>query len=301
MLMAHARQETWAVYGDSSASFVQRTLFNIGLVARHSLLGVNGGEYWLSENGPYFFDGSAPQYIGEGVRGLLNGQPGSSQPGLSVEVMATATAAYANLTYYLMFPNAPSAPINSQILGYFIPNSAWMGNVNFQPASPAAVSSRAAYPSSFTAGKTAVSFNEVVACGPAGFNQSKLYYMFADNNYDLGQPQTFSWMSPFTRSKNPRDEKQYDYITLDLPPFQYGTATVFLQVDNKPLLTWTIPDLSTNTRFIKALGYNGATVRGYMAQVIIEASGVAGQNAPVIWAVTVWGSVPLQRPLTPRV
>ena len=110
-------------------------------------------------------------------------------------------------------------------------------------------------------------------------------------------------MAPFSRSNKPRNEKQYTVITLDLPPLQYGKATVTLQIDNKAPIVWTITDLSVDTHFIKTIGTpgQGTIPRGYMAQLSVSVTGAAGKPAPQIWAVTVWGIMPLDRTLTPRV
>ena len=287
-LMAQSKRQTWSVLGDDSSTFVARLVFNIGIVARHSGTDANGGRYWLSENGPYFFDGSAPKYIGDGIRGLLTANPTS--PAVSVVDQQQACGFFANMTWYLAFPTL------GYTLPYFMDDGEWLGSLPYAPAAAAAVSFTPAYPSMYVVGFAGIDVNEVVAArlSPPGM----IDFWFVTPNSDLGAFQTFKWYSPITHSGEPKSEKQYRFLTLDVPPGQLGSAEVTLTVDNQTPFVWNIADLSKSTRPIQSVGaVVGGELRGFMGQLSIEVTGLANEPAPQIWGCTCWGKYPPDRAL----
>jgi hypothetical protein len=297
LLLALSRRQTWAVYGDDPTSFVPRQLFNIGCVSRHAVTPALGGVFWLSENGAYFFDGSSPSYVSEGVRGLLKLSPTSSA--VLPKDQIAACGFFANMTWYLAFPTLGYA------LSYFPITGKWLSSLPYAPADTAASAYIPAHPNQATlfSGNYGNDFNEVVA---ARFGApAKVDWLFADPNYDLGNPQTATWNGPLSVSAKPSYEKQYRYLTLHVPPGTLGTAVVTLQVDSKPPVVWSIPDLSTTTRQIKGIGTTATTpggtasggVRGFMASLSVSVTGLAGKPAPQIWNVVCWGSMPPDRNL----
>jgi hypothetical protein len=287
-LMAQSKRQTWSVLGDDSSTFVARLVFNIGIVARHSGTDANGGRYWLSENGPYFFDGSAPKYIGDAVRGLLTSN--ATTPALAIKDQQQACGFFSNMAWYLAFPT----------LGYTLPyytlDGEWLGTLPYAPAAAAASSFTPAYPAMYVAGFAGVGLNEVVAAryGAPGM----VDFWFVAPNSDLGTPQTFSWNSPRTHSGEPKYEKQYRFLTLDVPQDQYGSAIVRLAVDYQTVFTWTVTDLSKSTRPIQSIGAAaGGELRGFIGQLSVELTGLPNQPAPQIWGCTCWGKYPPDRAL----
>jgi hypothetical protein len=308
VLAALAKQEFWGTYGDDSTSFLQRPLFNVGCQSRHSVTPAVGGLFWMSENGPYFFNGAAPEYIGEEIRGLL--QANGTSPGITVQQMQQTVGSFSNLTWYLSFVSL------GQTYSYDVETKTWLSVLPYAPVAPGALSCVPAYPGQYSlaggVGATGVASgpNQVVAVrlNPLSGNSTALDSWFVDPNNDLGVPATVTWTTPLTHSQKPQYEKQYECITLYTPPGTMGSATVLLTVDGRPyletnpasLVTWTIPDLSTAPRQIKTLGTQGSMIRGYTATLSVTMTGVAGRQAPVIYEVIVWGSMPQDRMLVRR-
>lgn len=285
-LMAHSRRQTWAIYGDSPTNFLARQNFNIGCVSRHSITPTTGGEFWLSENGAYWFDGSTPQFIDEGIRGLLQSNPDS--PAVAQSDQRQSTGFFSNMTWYLAFPTL------GYTLGYDTPSGKWLSRLPYSPSGPAAVSFTPAYPSQYSATGTVGSLNEVVAARN-GLSTS-VDWLFADANFDLNNAQTFSWTGPLTWCGDDKDswEKIFSHVTLTAP-IQFGTAVVTLSVDpgfptgNSRQFTF---DLSKAARQISTVGDGqGGGLRGFLCQLSVIVTGAAGQNAPQIWKVSAFGTM----------
>ena len=296
ILCALKKREFWAVYGDDASSFVQRELFKIGAVSKWAVTFAIGGVFWLSENGggPYWFDGSTPTYKGERIRGWLRplpmtpGTPASA--GIAPYDQSQATSCFSNLTWYLCFPTL------NQSIGYHTVSGEWTSILPYAPPNPAAIAYEVANPNSFGG----IEMNEVVAARKELSGQ--VDWWFADTNLDLGKPQTFSWTCDLEDKPGENFEKWYRYLTLT-GPIQPGSAVVTITVDPGMMpaksFTWTIPDLTTTTRQITGIRNTGTSggLRGFMAQITVTVTGVAGQPAPQIWGVTAWGSVPPDRNL----
>lgn len=299
ILLAFTHRQTWGVYGDAPSDFLQRELFNIGCIAPYSITSVIGGVYWLSENGVYFFDGSSPSYNAAKITNYLRPIPGyaglPSSPGISVATQIMACGSFRNLTYYLHFPTL------QQSIGYNSVTGEWTGVLPYAPVTPSAICTVPANPAS----TTGFEWDEVLAARTAaGGVTSAVDWYFSDPSLDLGLPQACTWTGACSSAPETSFEKQYRFLTTT-GPIQKGAAVVTLVVDpgsGDPLKTveWTIPDLSTTPRQIKSLGYEGGTLRGFMAQLTVELQGVEGQPAPQLWDVSVWGIVPPDRNLVPR-
>jgi hypothetical protein len=280
VLVALKKRETWAVYGDGSDNnpFIQRQLFNIGCVSTKSVVPAVGGVFWLSENGVYFFDGSAPQYNSEKISNHLRSIPGL--PGISPTDQTQSVGCFSDLTYWICFPTLGFS------LGYFTVSGEWSGNVPYAPAYTSAMTFTPANPSSF-GGRD---LNEVIAV--RSDKKTEIDYWFDDPSNDLGQPQVFSYTGPLSTSKKDSWEKIYRYVTL-VAPIQQGTAEVTLTVDpgSNPAKTFVATfDLSKTTRQISGISDSeGNLMRGFLASLSVSVTGVAGQPAPQIWAVSAWG------------
>ena len=303
VLAALAKQEFWGVYGDDSTSFVQRTLFNVGCQSRHSVTPAVGGLFWVSENGPYFFNGAAPEYIGAALRGLI--QPNPASPPIAVADLQNSTGSYANLIWHLSFVGLKTT------YSYDIEEKIWLSALPYAPQAAGAISTVSAYPNTYSPTGVLGGVNQVIAAryynGVSG-PKAALDFWFNDPNNDLGTPGYVQWTTPYTHSQKPAYEKTYEFITLYVPPGTQGSATLLLIVDGKNYVetnppstaTWMISDLSTNTRFIKTLGTQGSMIRGYTAQLQLTLTGRAGYAAPVLYEVIVWGNMPEDRKLVRR-
>lgn len=286
ILCAFTKRETWGVYGDDQLSFVARRLFKIGSVSRHAVTEGAGGVFWLSENGAYFFDGGAPQYDSEGIRGALRS---IGTTGITPSQQLQATACFSNMTWYLSFPTL------QQTYSYFTVTGKWLSVLPYAPPTASALMYVPAHPSSYNGSD----LNEVVAArGQTG--KAIIDWWFADPNFDLGLAQTCTWTSPVTDSGSAGLQKIYRYVTL-LAPVQSGMATVTVTVDSQPSvsMTFDLSGASTGTvlndhapQHISSLGGDGGgALMGYTASISVTLQGVSGQDAPQIWKLSVWGEI----------
>ena len=288
VLVAFTIRETWAVYGDDQSTFVQRELFNIGCTSRHSITMAGGGVFWLSEQGPYFFSGAAPSNTGERLRDQIRplpAPPGFGSTGIPVSAQAQAAGSFANLTWYLSFPTL------NQTYGYHTTSQEWLGVLPYAPTTTAGIATLASAPVQYGG----VEYGLVIAARASGLD-----YWFADPSFDLGFPQSWSWVGPISDSQQPASEKQYRWLSLQVPPGTQGSAAVTLTVDGQDPYSWTIPDLSLYTRHMTSLGFDGGNIRGFSASLAVSLQGLAGQPPPNLYRVVCWGQVPADRFLVPR-
>lgn len=192
-LVALKSQSTWIITGDSPSEFIPRKAFNIGCVSSNSIVEAEGGVFWLAPQGVYFFDGGAPQYIGEDVRGLIEG--------LSWADIQAAVGSYQDRTFYLSFPNIT--------LCYYAPSQKW-------------------YTRPY--GATAAVFSSYNQNQLIFANGSQLQIVNANAGNDLGVPVVSQWTGQLTDSESPGQLKQYNYIIVRAP-VQLGTVTCTLNVD----------------------------------------------------------------------
>lgn len=286
-LMAFSRRQTWAIYGDAPANFLARQNFNIGCVSRHSVTPTTGGIFWLSENGSYWFDGSTPQYIDGGIRGLLSATPTS--PAIQLSAQMQSTGFFSNMTWYLAFPTLDFT------IGYYTVTGKWLSQIGYAPAGPAAVAYTPAYSNMYAPIAGYGGVNEVIAARKT--LTTSVDWWFADPNFDLGGAQGVEWVGPATYCGEDKDgwEKVFSHITVTAPA-QPGTVVVTLTVDpNSPTAkTRTFNfDLSKGTRQISSVGDGqGGVLRGFIAQLSVFMLGAANPNpAPHIWKVTAWGTM----------
>ena len=297
ILCAFSRRQTWGIYGDDPNTFIQRQIFNIGVCSRHAVTPALGGVFLQSENGSYFFDGGAPQYDSESVRGAFRDVPNS--PSIAPSDMAQSCGSFSNMTWYLSFPTL------GVTYSYYTVTGKWLSVLPYAPAASGAIAYVPAHPNSYGG----QDLNEVVA---GRSSSAILDWWFADANLDLGLPQTFTFVSGQTDSGKRAFEKIYRYITLNAP-IQPGLATVTFQTDPGAASSvtqtatfdlsggnlGTVPNDNT-TRHITSLGNGtGGSIRGFSAVLSTSVTGIVGAQAPQIWGVDVWGE--LGRNLDPRI
>ena len=298
ILVALKQREFWAVYGDDPSSFIQRPLFGIGAVSRHGGCSFNGGWGWITEGGPYFFDGSAPAFTTDKIKDYLQPIPGPGimgTVGVPPAAQASAAAVFHDLTWVLAFPPLESVAWAGQSITYDTVSGEWLSTLPYYPNTPSAIDFARTQPNQVTGGGNVWG---AVVVGRGAF----LDWWFADLNNDLGTPTVYSWQGPFTESKMPGSQKIYRFLTLHVPPKSQGAATVTLQVDTQDPFVWEIDDLSTATRHIKTMSISdesGGMMRGYMAHLSVSVQGVAGEPAPHIRRIICWGTVPPDRTLNP--
>lgn len=87
----------YKVWGDTGAEFTVYPIADIGCMAVNSIVPFEGGVGWLAPQGVYFYNGGTPSYIGESVRGIIDG--------LTFAQIQACQAFYRERTYYLSFPN----------------------------------------------------------------------------------------------------------------------------------------------------------------------------------------------------
>lgn len=288
VLGSWSRRQTWATYGDDPTNFLPRQIFNIGTVSRHSVTPTTGGVLWASENGPYFFDGSTPQWIAEGVRGLLQ----ANALGLAIAQydLARSIGVFANMTWYWSFPTL------GYTLSYYMPTGTWLSKLPYSPAGFAGSSFTPAYPTVYTANGAASGayggVNEVIATRLG--SPSKVDWWFASADTDLGLPQVFSWSGPLSWSEKVSAEKVFDKVLVAGPTCS-GMAWVTLTTDpGAPTATASTMafNLALGTRQIQSVGDGqGGLVRAFLGQLSVTASGIAGQAAPQLWHVGGYGTI----------
>lgn len=96
VLVCFKSKSTQLVYGDTQADFIPSPAFPIGCVSQQSIAKAYGGVFWLSEQGVYYFDGNAPQYLSAKIKRTLDGF-------VQADFNAAVGFVYDH-AYYLSFP-----------------------------------------------------------------------------------------------------------------------------------------------------------------------------------------------------
>lgn len=284
-LIAFMHRMTWVVWGDDPPGgtnpFIQKPIFTYGACSQTGIQSVLGGAFFLSESGDlYFYDGSAPQYNSEDIRGAI--KVTSLNPGLNADDIATACLSYTNRVLYVSFP------AKQITYGFDTISNAWVSKLPYAPAGSFGVYSTPSNRSSFGG----PGLNEVIAVRYG--LPTVVDWMFSDPNSDVGSFMEFSWTTPHTDSGKPDYQKWYSKVRM-IAPKQPGTATVSLTVDNgeTPQQTFSCTFDLNQPQILNTQVLQGHVEKaiGYIAQVTLTVQGVAGQPSPVIWGVGIYGSL----------
>jgi hypothetical protein len=283
-LIAFKHRETWSVWGDGSTGnpFSAKTIFPYGCISPTSILGLNGFAVWLNESGDEFlFDGSAPQFIGEQIRGALKRSPFTD--GLTSTDLVSACHSYSNQILYLSFPT------KGFTYSYSIPGKQWLSKLPYAPFTPQGIATTVSSPT------TGVGLNQNEVLAVRGTHPTSVDQWFSNANGDLANTyQTFSWKSTHTDSGKPEWRKWYQFVRVTAPK-QFGTINISLTMDNgvDPQRTFSASidlDGSQVSKTAKFLG-NQAKALGFLAQVTVTVMSAPGQPAPIIWAVQLFGGL----------
>lgn len=254
-LVALKSQSTWIGIGDTPSETILRKAFNIGCISSTSITEAEGGVFWLAPSGVYFFDGGAPQYIGEDVRGIIDKLAWSDLQG--------AEGSYRDRTFYLSF--------DSVTLCYYLPAQKWYTRPyggDLAVWSPA-------------------NQNELIF-----ISGTQLQLMDVNPAMDLSSPIVSTWVGQLSDSGTPGQIKSYNYLIVRAPQ-QLGTVAVTLTIDANFSQTNAIVctfDLSKGDGAHVARLPNEAS--GYTAQLkIITTTNPAAANPMVINSVVVVGDV----------
>lgn len=277
VLLAMKKREAWVVYGDGTdqAPFSQRGAFNIGEISRRGGAGCVGGKFVVTENGLYFFDGNGPQYDEKSFRTVNI----STLP-ITLSDLIHSVGAFSNMTHYLFFPTLGKGYSYNTVTGE------WMGELEYAPFTEDTIF----YTPADAASPGSTLVNRVLAVRSS--KPTSIDFLFADNANDLGNAQAFTWTGPETDNPGNEFKKEYRKLAIDAP-IQQGTCTVVLTIDGQDLSPYNF-DLSQRRPLFKNLP---ASTQGYSVKVFISVQGVAGNPAPEIWKVQVWGVIPPMRKL----
>jgi hypothetical protein len=284
-LIAHMKRESWVTWGDGSAAnpYVCKPIFARGALATcGGVLGEQDGEFFVTESGDlYFYDGSAPAYKDEDVRGAL--KVSSINPGVSYADLQASCLAYANQTIYWCFPTKGFS------LSYDIVSNHWMSTLPYAPASQYAIASIPANPA--TLGGTIP--NEVIAARnslPTIVDQ-----WFSDPNQDADSGfQLYSWTTPRIDCGKP-DFRKWFKLARVFAPKGKGVVTLSLTIDDGEDITHTFSksfNLADPQRLLtKKFQGDISKILGYYAQLTITVQSAPESFAPIIWGVGVYGSL----------
>jgi hypothetical protein len=202
--------------------------------------------FWLAQQGVYFFNGGAPSYIGEDVRGLIETFTWADRQ--------NAVGSYSDRTFYLSFPST------NITLCYYTPTQKW-------------------YTRPY--GCTLAVSNPFNQNQLLFVNGAQLQQVNASYTQDLGASIVSTWTSGVSDSDLPGQIKDYRFIQL-IAPIQPGKATVTLTIDGAAQVTNTFSvtwDLSQgNGAHVYSLPPSAS---GYTAQLSIQTTTGTGAFAPV--------------------
>lgn len=284
-LMAVMKRENWVTWGDGSEAnpYISKRAFNYGgLAGSTGVLAVRGGMYFVTESGDvYWHDGAAPQEKSGDINAAV--KLTSLGAGLTVADLQSSCLAFSNDTLYWCFPT------KGYSYSYDTRSSTWMSQLPYAPASRYAVASSPWNPATLAAAIP----NEVLATRtnfPAIVDQ-----WFSNPNGDAGVPyQLYSWTTPHMASEHDDWTKWYALVRVKAPK-QQGIVTVELTIDNgdEPQQTFSRSfDLRGSQKSLtkKFMG-DTAKLIGYYARMTISVQSIPGQPAPIIWGVSVYGSI----------
>lgn len=289
-LIAKKTREDWVVWGDGTSSnpFSCKPIFSYGSVSITAILYVVGGMFFLDSSGDlYFYDGAAPVYDSEDIRGAI--KVTSLGANISSADLRAACISYANRIVYVSFPT------KGFTLGFDTVGKTWCSQMPYAPNGSYAVATTVANPTLQPSDISIVSGqNEVLAVRqgiPVVVDQ-----WFGDPSKDVGiNYQTYSWTAAITDSDKPDWRKWYSKVRLTAPKAQQGAVTVSVTVDNgdDPQETFkAIFDLSS-PQILRTAVLKGNTAKclGYLAQVRVDVQGVPGAPCPVIDKISIYGSL----------
>jgi hypothetical protein len=278
LLVVFKRKSFWIVFGDDENTFTPTKVADIGCIAGNSVTKTPGSVFWLSEQGAYFYDGNAPQYISEKIRTQLQE--------MDSPVLQSAVGGYKNLTWYLSFPGVGT-------YSYYIPTREW----SFEEFNS----------SVFYADPAAPEY----AFGPLigellGININSLD-SWAVSFLDFGKTVGATWTGPLTGSRTPQGaslevfQKEYNYLVI-VAPYQVGcsvvaTLTIDPGMPTQSITSYTFPLDSGETRHIARIttpDANGNAGLGYLAQLSITVYNNENllpheQFSAIIYSASVWG------------
>lgn len=289
-LIAKKTREDWVVWGDGTATnpFSCKQIYSYGNVSITAILYVVGGMFFLDASGDlYYYDGAAPVYESEDIRGAI--KISSLTANISSADLRAACISYANRIVYLSFPTKKCT------LGFDTVSKTWCSQMPYAPNGSYAVATTVANPTLQPSDTSILSGqNEVLAVRqgvPVVVDQ-----WFGDPSKDIGIPyQQFGWTTPVNDSELSAWRKWYSMVRVTAPRKQAGMVQVSLIVDNgdEPQQTFTANiDLSTSQILRTAvLKGNASKCIGFLAQVKVSVIGVPGQPCPVISKISVFGGL----------
>jgi hypothetical protein len=284
-LMAVMKREQWITWGDGTTAnpYVSKKVFLVGgLVGSTGVLAVQGGMYFVTESGDlYFHDGQGPQDKSQDIDAAT--KLTALSPGLTYADLGQSCLAYSNETLYWCFPT------KGYSYSYDVSNNTWMSKLPYAPTSRYAVASSPWNPAT----QAGLIPNEVLATRtglPTVVDQ-----WFSDPNGDAGiDYQLYNWTTPHMDSGHDDWTKWYALVRVKAPK-QQGIVTVSITIDNgdEPQQTFSRSfDLSGSQKSLtkKFMGETQKII-GYYARMTISVQSIPGQPAPIIWGVSVYGSV----------
>ncbi len=278
-LLCVKKAEMWLTYGDGtdSAPFTQQRILDFGATSIRAVTPCVGGAFVETENGLYFFDGQSPQYE-EATFRTVNADP----RGVSLADAIHSVGVFSNMSYYLFYPTLGKGFVYNTQVGD------WITSLPYSPFTENAI-----FCTPSDASSTVLSaVNRVVAV--RNTVPTTVDFLFADDSFDLGLPMTSSWQGPETDNPGTDYKKEYSCLTV-WAPIQNATINVKLTVDGVLRVSENF-DLSKPRPLI----FN-FSAQGYSANLECTVTGTAGNYAPEIWKVTVWGiSSPARRLTSPQ-
>jgi hypothetical protein len=284
-LMSVMKRENWVTWGDGTPSnpYISKKSFTYGAIAGSTgVLGVRGGMYFISESGDiYWYDGSSPAERSGDINAAI--KLTSLGAGLTYSDLGQSCLAFSNDNLYWCFPT------QGYSYSYDTVNNTWMSRLPYAPTSRYAVASSPWNPAT----QPGTLPNEVLATRtglPTVVDQ-----WFSDPNGDAGlNYQLYSWTTPHMDSGHDDLTKWYALVRVKAPK-QPGIVTVSITIDNgdEPQQTFSRSfDLSGSQKSLtkKFMGETQKII-GYYARMTISVQSLPGQPAPIIWGVSVYGSL----------
>lgn len=275
-LVCCKRRETWIVYGNGTdvSPFTQQQIFDFGTQSIRSVQGCVGGMFFLTENGVYFFDGNSPQYEETKFRTV-----NTDNLSISTTDSIRAVGCFSNMTYYLFYPTLGKGYSYNTITGE------WMSELEYAPCNENAISFT---PADATTNNTGFGLINRVVAARYGL-PSAVDFLFADEVFDLGMPQTVTYVGPDTDAPGTDFKKEYTALTV-YAPNRPGFINVDLTVDGNLVVSKSF-DLASQRPLIANF-----SAQGFSAQITVTVQNTTA-GVPEIWKVAVWGINPPSRRL----
>jgi hypothetical protein len=284
-LMAVMKRENWVTWGDGTPQnpYIAKKAFCYGALASSTgVLAVRGGMYLVTESGDlYWYDGSAPLEKSTDINAAIKLTPLGA--GFNYSDLGQSCLSFSNDNLYWSFPT------KSTTFSYDTSANTWMSTLPYAPTSRYAVATSPWNPATLAG----LLPNEVLATRtglPTVVDQ-----WFSNPNGDAGIPyQLYSWTTPHMDSGHDDWTKWYALVRVKAPK-QQGIVTVSITIDNgdEPQQTFSRSfDLSGSQKSLtkKFMG-DTQKIIGYYARMTISVQSIPGQPAPIIWGVSVYGSI----------